>query len=502
MTGVQEIAGRRVKVVGDGDAVVADMRAVADLIGDAMSENVDLIVVPAGRLAPEFFRLRSRFTGEVLQKLVNDRLQLAVIGDLSGYTEASAACRDRCYPTWPRSQRSSPGRHARSDSAVNRSRATRSVGLVAVHYHKGMNTPVQDAAARVRARLEAREAGLSPFAARGATSRGRERPEPPPPLRTEYQRDRDRVLHSNAFRRLKHKTQVFIAPTGDHYVTRMTHTLEVAQIARTIARALNLNEDLAEAASLGHDIGHAPFGHAGETAISQAIGREWRHNEHGLRVVERLAKSGRGLNLTWETREAIVKSSKIRADIFAEAWGTASTLEGQIVKVADAVAYMNHDIEDAIRAGLLREEELPAIARERLGCSHHDRIQTLVTDIVATSWAAASEGDDMTAPAIAMSAPVQEAANTLREFLFGAVYLPQDDLPEVRAAIGCVCFLVSRFRDRPDDVPEHFGHPDDGAETRAVDYVAGMTDRFALRIAADLGCADALRASGWGWRAP
>src|SRR5579883_3360702 len=214
--------------------------------------------------------------------------------------------------------------------------------------------------ATVRELLEAREATLSPFAARSSQSRGRERPEPPSPLRTEYQRDRDRILHSKAFRRLKHKTQVFIAPAGDHYVTRMTHTLEVAQVARTIARALNLNEDLTEAISLAHDIGHAPFGHAGEEALAELLGVSWRHNEQGARVVEKLENNGRGLNLTWEVLEGIVKSSKVREDIFAEAWGTASTLEGQVLKVADAVAYVNHDILDAIRAGLLTEEGLPA----------------------------------------------------------------------------------------------------------------------------------------------
>src|SRR5579883_3274739 len=271
----------------------------------------------------------------------------------------------------------------------------------------------EDETARMRFRsvrdlLDAREQALSPFAARSATSRGRQRPEPPSLLRTEFQRDRDRILHCKAFRRLKHKTQVFIAPAGDHYVTRMTHTLEVAQIARTIARALNLNEDLAEAISLGHDIGHAPFGHAGEETLAELLGTTWRHNEQGARVVEKLENGGRGLNLTWEVREGIVKSSKVREDIFAEAWGTASTLEGQVLKIADAVAYLNHDILDAIRAGLLTEEELPADVRRVLGTTHSQRINTLITDIVLASWPATGLVATETQPTIAMSKPVRD----------------------------------------------------------------------------------------------
>jgi dGTPase len=348
--------------------------------------------------------------------------------------------------------------------------------------------------ARVRALIDAREAALSPFAARGVTSRGRDKPEPAPPLRGEYQRDRDRILHSNAFRRLKHKTQVFIAPAGDHFVTRMTHTLEVAQISRTIARALNLNEDLAEAAALGHDIGHAPFGHAGEAALAEALGTDWRHNEHGLRVVERVERGGRGLNLTWETREAILKSSKAPADIFAEAWGTASTLEGQIVKVADAIAYINHDTSDAMRAGLLREEDLPTTVREVLGGSHHDRIESLVSDVVQSSWAATGETGAGTTPVIGMSAPALATANVWRDFLFERVYLPEDELPQVRDARATVHFLLAYFRARPEEVPGDFGAPSDPPDVRALDYVAGMTDRYALRVASGLGCEPAVRA--------
>src|SRR3972149_5448766 len=238
----------------------------------------------------------------------------------------------------------------------------------------------------VRRRLEERERLLSPFAAKSVESRGRERDEEPSPARTEFQRDRDRIIHCKAFRRLKHKTQVFVAPTGDHFVTRLTHTLETAQIARTITRALNLNEDLTEAIALGHDLGHTPFGHAGEEALAELLPEGFRHNEQSLRVVEKLEQGGVGLDLTWEGREGILKHSKAREDLLAEGWGTASTLEGQIVKLADSVAYLNHDIADAIRAGLLREEDLPRRTREGLGTSHAERINTLVLDIADTSW--------------------------------------------------------------------------------------------------------------------
>src|SRR6185437_11923949 len=310
--------------------------------------------------------------------------------------------------------------------------------------------------ASVRQLLEAREATLSPYAARSAATRGRERPEEPSPLRTEYQRDRDRILHSKAFRRLKHKTQVFIAPAGDHYVTRMTHTLEVAQIARTIARALNLNEDLTEAISLAHDIGHAPFGHAGEEALALLLGMSWRHNEQGARVVEKLENDGHGLNLTWEVREGIVKSSKVREDIFAEAWGTASTLEGQALKIADAVAYLNHDILDAIRAGLLAEDDLPAEVRSVLGTTHSQRINTLVTDIVLASWPATGLVASESQPLIAMSEPVRAATNALREFMFQNVYLLEERQSEVVQAREILSFLFSYYLEHPEELQSGF----------------------------------------------
>ncbi|MGH2586283.1 MAG: deoxyguanosinetriphosphate triphosphohydrolase, partial [Dehalococcoidia bacterium] len=324
-----------------------------------------------------------------------------------------------------------------------------------------LETHVDPVDALVAGSLAEREARLSPWAARSATSGGRERPEEPSPLRTEYQRDRDRILHAKSFRRLKHKTQVFIAPQGDHYVTRMTHTLEVAQLARTIARALNLNEDLAEAISLAHDIGHAPFGHAGEDALAQCLGEDWRHNEQGRRVVEVLENDGRGLNLTYETREGIEKSSKVREDIFAEAWGTASTLEGQVLKIADAVAYLNHDIKDAIRAGILDEEDLPEETQERLGRSHPERINTIVTDIVRASWPASGMADPSgrthidpgVKPLISMSAEVRHAVNNLRDFMFERVYLRQDREQDVQEAKEIIFFLYNVYVSHPDQLP-------------------------------------------------
>ncbi len=347
----------------------------------------------------------------------------------------------------------------------------------------------------VRRRLEEREAALSPYAARGSRSRGRDRPEPPSPLRTEFQRDRDRIIHCKSFRRLKHKTQVFIAPSGDHFVTRLTHTLQVMQIARTIARALNLNEDLAEAIALAHDIGHAPFGHAGEEALSEALGEEWRHNYQGVRVVELLEEGGRGLNLTWETRNGIACSSKVRGDIFAEAWGIPATLEGQAVRLADALAYINHDILDAIRAGLLRLEDIPADITAALGATHRERVDTLVTDAVLASWdctGAPASG----APAVRLSPEMHAFANRLREFLFERVYLHEGTRREVVQAQRVVAFLFEYYAGNPEAIASDYVRPEDPPERRAADYVSGMTDPFALRRAAELGCRAAL---DWPW---
>ncbi|MEX2081534.1 MAG: deoxyguanosinetriphosphate triphosphohydrolase [Dehalococcoidia bacterium] len=347
----------------------------------------------------------------------------------------------------------------------------------------------------VRRRLEDRESTLSPFAARTATSRGRARLEAPSPLRTEYQRDRDRILHTKAFRRLKHKTQVFIAPSLDHYVTRLTHTLEVAQVARTIARALNLNEDLTEAAALGHDIGHGPFGHAGEEALAECLPEGFRHNYQSVRVLDRLEQGGQGLNLTFETLDAIEKSSKAREDIFAEGWGVPITLEGQVVKTADAIAYVNHDILDAIRAGILTEDELPAAARRELGAGHSERLNTLISDAVEASWAATGETQDATAvPVIAFSPRIGAAANELREFMFRRVYLYDATRADAERGKRVVLFLFRHFSTHPGEISPDFSLPGDPVERRAADHVSGMTDRYAIRLARSLGCLDA---EGW-----
>jgi dGTPase len=342
----------------------------------------------------------------------------------------------------------------------------------------------------VRHRLEERERLLSPFAAKSYESRGRERPEEPSPLRTEFQRDRDRIIHCKAFRRLKHKTQVFIAPVGDHFVTRLTHTLEVAQIARTIARALSLNEDLTEAIALGHDLGHPPFGHAGEEALAELLPEGFRHAEQSLRVVERLESGGRGLNLTWEVRDGILNSSKGREDILAETLGLPATLEGQVVRLADAVAYINHDIADAVRAGILSEDELPAAVSEGLGRGHSQRINTLVCDIVDHSWAATGLEASGAPASIGMSPSIKEAANALREFLFQRVYLWEDRQAEVERAKRVAGFLFEYYSGRPDEIESDFRIPSDPPWRQAADYVAGMTDLFALNMASRLGFRD------------
>jgi dGTPase len=335
----------------------------------------------------------------------------------------------------------------------------------------------------IRRRLEEREETLSPYAAKSRLAT-RDLPEEPSPMRTEFQRDRDRIIHSKAFRRLKHKTQVFIAPPGDHYVTRLTHTLEVSQIARSIARALNLNEDLVEAISLGHDLGHTPFGHVGEDVLSELHSGGFRHSEQSLRVVERLEKDGRGLNLTREVREGILKHSKSRDDILDCGLDLLETLEAQICKVADSVAYMNHDIGDALRAGVISEADLPQSAIVVLGDSHSARIDTMVCDIIDRSWSATGlvEG---TAPTITMSAAVLEAANSLRRFLFRNVYDVQTAREETERAKQVVRFLYNHFVRDPEGIAE-IADGDD-RETAVVDHIAGMTDNYAMRLADELG---------------
>jgi dGTPase len=337
----------------------------------------------------------------------------------------------------------------------------------------------------VREWLEASEQQrLSPLAAQSRSAR-RDIAERESDVRTSFQRDRDRILHTKAFRRLKHKTQVFIAPEGDHYRTRLTHTLEVTQIARTIARALRLNEDLVEAIGLGHDLGHAPFGHAGETALSHALGRSFRHNEQSRRVVEVLEKDGAGLNLTWDVRDGIAMHSKVRKDITARAWGTASTLEGQVIKLADSIAYINHDIDDAMRAGVLQAGDLPRAAVEVLGATHGTRINTMVCDLIEHNWWATGEGAQPEEPVIGMSPAVLEATNQLREYMFANVYL----VAPAKAQDSRIRFVIEQLFDyfvqHPDAVPEDLRRigqtRGEAHEVSVLDYIAGMTDRYALK---------------------
>lgn len=325
--------------------------------------------------------------------------------------------------------------------------------------------------ASIRENIEANEQHLlAPQACRAAASRGRRYPEDPHPLRTAYQRDRDRILHSKAFRRLAHKTQVFPAPQGDHYRVRLTHTLEVTQVARTAARALRLNEDLAEAICLGHDLGHTPFGHLGERVLSEFLGRPFRHNEQSCRLVDHLQHRGDassppegGLNLTWEVRDGILNHT----------WSmpVPSTLEAQVARYADRIAYLSHDIEDAIRAGVLQVEDLPGVTNRVLGRTGTARIDTMVGSLVQAS-----------APLeqIAVTPEVYEAMALTRKFMFERVYNRPESRDEHARIVALLRQLVEHYRDHPQDLPGTGAQPDD-FQTRMIDYVSGMTDRFALR---------------------
>ncbi len=336
----------------------------------------------------------------------------------------------------------------------------------------------------VRQRLEQREEVLSPFASKSRLSRGRQRPEKPSPVRLDFQRDRDRIIHSNSFRRLKHKTQVFIAPVGDHYVTRLTHTLEVSQIGRTISRALNLNEDLTEAIALGHDLGHTPFGHMGEDSLNELFAGGFRHNEQSLRVVDILENNGDGLNLSWEVRDGILNHSKTRViEIMGEKWGSSGTLEGEVCKIADIVAYINHDIDDAIRAGIIRESDLPASATRLLGHSRAERINSLVCDIVESSWAVCGLKPAKRRPAIKMSTIIKEATGILHEFLYKKVYNVSSLMPDAENARKIVRNLYNHYNANRQLLPPEYHDP----ERQVVDYIASMTDQYALRKAQEMG---------------
>lgn len=320
----------------------------------------------------------------------------------------------------------------------------------------------------IREQLELREIEyLSPYAALSKDSAGRKVEEPECDIRPVFQRDRDRILHCKAFRRLKQKTQVFLLPKGDHYRTRLTHTLEVSQNARTIAKALRLNEDLVEAIALGHDLGHTPFGHAGERALNQVCPEGFKHHEQSVRVVEILEKQGRGLNLTWEVRDGILnhKSS-----------GVPHTLEGQIVRLSDKIAYINHDIDDAIRGGILMEEDIPKEFADVLGTSTRIRLDTMIHDVITNS---------MEQPAICMSEQVRNAAVGLRKFLFENVYQNPTAKGEEKKAINMVANLYEFYVEHLECLP---GQYLDMMETRGecrerivCDYIAGMTDSYAVK---------------------
>lgn len=319
-----------------------------------------------------------------------------------------------------------------------------------------------------------REEKLHKKAAKSKNSIRRRR-ETPSPVRTEFQRDRDRILHSKSFRRLKHKTQVFISPEGDHFRTRLTHTLEVSQIARTIAKALNLNEDLTEAIALGHDLGHTPFGHMGEKVLSELTESGFKHYEQSLRVVEKLEYSGSGLNLTNRVKEGIVKHSKGLGEIIpGTGKGLPKTLEGQIVRISDIIAYVNHDLDDSIRAGILTDRTIPESVKNNLGDKFSSRIDTIVTDIIFRT----REKD---LDFITMSPDVYRELILLREFLYEKVYLRKESEGE-RNKIRHI--LISLFEHINKDPVRFINiYPEsDSTERRIIDFIAGMTDNFALNL--------------------
>jgi dGTPase len=310
------------------------------------------------------------------------------------------------------------------------------------------------------------EAYLSPYASLSKNSRGRERIEDPCDIRTAYQRDRDRIIHCKAFRRLKHKTQVFLAPEGDHYRTRLTHTLEVSQIARTIAKSLRMNEDLTEAIALGHDLGHTPFGHSGETVLNKICSEGFEHYKQSVRVVEFLEKDGKGLNLTWEVKDGILNHRTS---------GNPSTLEGGIVRLSDKIAYINHDIDDAIRAKMFVEEDLPECFTGVLGHSVRERLNNLIHDIIGNSFEKQK---------IIMSPHMEEAMKGLRIWMFNNVYKNEIPKAEEGKAQHLIVMLFQYYMDNPDKLPEeyrNFMEIQGVSKERAVcDYIAGMSDSYSI----------------------
>ena len=319
----------------------------------------------------------------------------------------------------------------------------------------------------IREELERREKEwLSPYASLSAASRGRAKSVKPCDVRTCYQRDRDRIIHCKAFRRLKFKTQVFISPEGDHYRTRLTHTLEVTQVARTIARALRLNEDLTEAIALGHDLGHTPFGHIGERSLNELMPEGFRHNEQSLRVVEKLENGGEGLNLTEEVRDGILHHSGA---------GRPMTLEGECVRRADRIAYLNHDLDDALRSGVLRDFDLPVDCLRVLGSTHGERINTMILSIIRCS---------QDQPQLEMEPLVETAMNSLREFMFEKVYRDAWRAQEEERCHHVMRGLYGYYSAHPAEMPDEYiliGYQE-GLARAVCDYLSGMTDRYAVRL--------------------
>ncbi|MDA1096357.1 MAG: deoxyguanosinetriphosphate triphosphohydrolase [Chloroflexi bacterium] len=344
---------------------------------------------------------------------------------------------------------------------------------------------------RIRLRLEqTEERSLSRYAQLSSKSIGRIRPEEPSFMRTEFMRDRDRIIHSKAFRRLKHKTQVFISPVGDHFVTRLTHTIEVSQIARSISRALRLNEDLTEAIALAHDLGHTPFGHLGEAFLNERVQGGYRHAEQSLRIIDLLEKDGAGLNLTWEVRQGVLHHSKDRSSTDGLAASHAGgTLEAQVCRLSDAIAYVNHDLLDAFRAGVLTEEDVPTDVRRVLGSRHSERLNTIIGDVVDQSWESAGEADprpevgSAEGPAIALGDDVREAISELRELLFERVYDPAGSGFAGEEARRTLEVLWDSLNRNPAAIPPGYARTDGPLDRRIADYISGMTDRFAIRMA-------------------
>lgn len=318
---------------------------------------------------------------------------------------------------------------------------------------------------------------LSPFAKLSSESKGRMKPEEPCQIRTAFQRDRDRIIHSKSFRRMKHKTQVFLSPTGDHYRTRLTHVIEVSQIARTISKALKLNEDLTEAIALGHDLGHTPFGHAGEAALNEIFPGGFKHVIHSLRVVDVLEKNGQGLNLTYEVRDGISKHSKGMGPLDNPKYRP-ETLEGQVVRLSDLVAYANHDVDDAVRAGIITIDDVPKEFTRVLGKTNSERINRMVTDVIF-------ETKKLDEPKVVMSKEVEETIVALRDYLFNTVYLNEKIRENFLKATRMMKELYRYFCDNPGEFWKIYGrNPETGEplERAVCDFIAGMTDSYAISV--------------------